>query len=71
MALKKRAFTIPEMLLIAGTRVALGIGVGLLISKRLNNNKRKTVGGTLLAVGALTTIPIIRNVLAKPTVAAV
>ncbi len=68
MALKKRALTIPELLLIAGTRVALGIGVGLLLSERLNKDKRKAAGTALLAVGALSTIPILRNVLAKPTI---
>jgi hypothetical protein len=71
MALKERAFTIPEMMLIAGTRVALGVGVGLLISDRLNKDQRSAVGGALLAVGVLTTIPILAGVLAKPPVAAV
>jgi hypothetical protein len=69
MALKERAFTIPEMLMIAGTRVALGVGVGLLLSERLKN-KRTAAGTALLAVGVLTTIPIVRGVLAKPTVEA-
>jgi hypothetical protein len=69
MALTERAFTIPEIMLVAGTRVALGVGVGLLISGRLNDDQRKAAGWALLAVGVLTTIPIIRDVLAKPAVA--
>ena len=68
MALTERAFTIPEMMLVAGTRVALGVGVGLLISDRLNEDQRKAAGWALLAVGVLTTIPILANVLAKPHV---
>ena len=71
MALTARAFTIPEIMLIAGTRVALGAGIGLLVSGRLNDDQRKAAGWTLLAVGILTTIPIIRGVLAKPTAAAI
>jgi len=71
MALTERAFTIPEIMLVAGTRVALGVGVGLLISGRLNDDQRKAAGWALLAVGVLTTIPIIRDVLAKPPAAAI
>ena len=71
MELTKRAFTIPEMMLVAGTRVALGVGVGLLISDRLNEDQRKAAGWALLAVGVMTTIPILRGVLGKPPVAAV
>ncbi len=65
MALTEKGLTIPEIMLIAGTRVALGVGVGLLISDRLNEDQRKAAGWALLAVGVLTTIPIVRGVLAK------
>jgi hypothetical protein len=58
-------------MLIAGTRVALGAGIGLLVSGRLSDDQRKAAGWTLLAVGILTTIPIVRGVLAKPTAAAI
>jgi hypothetical protein len=71
MALTERGLTIPEIMLIAGTRVALGVGVGLLISDRLNKDQRKGAGWALLAVGVLTTIPIVRGVLAKPPVTAI
>ena len=70
MALTERGFTIPEIVLIAGTRVALGVGVGLLISDRLNEDQRKAAGWALLAVGVLSTIPIVKGVLTKPPVAA-
>lgn len=56
-------------MLIAGTRVALGVGLGLLLSDRLNRDQRKAAGLALLAVGVMTTIPIVRGVLAKPRVA--
>ncbi len=60
----------PEMMLVAGTRVALGVGVGLLISNQLNEDQRKAAGWALLAVGVLTTIPIIKGVLGKPPIGA-
>jgi hypothetical protein len=69
MALTERAFTIPEIMLVAGTRVALGVGIGLLISDRLNRDQRKGAGWALLAIGVLSTIPIVKGVLAKPPVA--
>jgi hypothetical protein len=70
MALTERGFTTPEIMLIAGTRVALGVGLGLLISDRLNEDQRKGAGWALLAVGVLTTFPLVRGVLAKPPVTA-
>ena len=71
MALTERAFTIPEIMLVAGTRVALGVGIGLLLSDRLNKDQRKAAGWALLAVGIVTTIPIVKGVLAKPPAAAI
>lgn len=70
MALTERGLTIPEIMLIAGTRIALGVGIGLLLSDRLNEDQRKAAGWALLAVGVMTTIPILRGVLGKPPVAA-
>jgi len=61
----ERKLTIPEIILIAGTRVALGIGIGLLISTRLNNDQRKAAGAALAAVGGLTTIPLAIGVIGK------
>jgi hypothetical protein len=68
MGQKKREFTIPELMLIAGTRVALGAGLGLLIADRLNRDQRTGAGWALLAVGVLTTIPILKGVLSKRSV---
>ena len=57
--------TLPELGLIAGTRGALGAGIGLLLADRLNPDQRRAVGWTLLLVGALTTIPLALEVLGK------
>jgi hypothetical protein len=64
----QRSLTIPELLLIAGTRVALGVGVGLLISEKLTGDQRRAAGIALFAVGALTTVPLIMNVFQKETI---
>ncbi|WP_242342722.1 hypothetical protein [Anaeromyxobacter terrae] len=55
----RRVVTVPDMILIAGTRVALGAGIGLLLSRRLGEGVREGAGWALLAVGALTTIPLV------------
>ncbi len=54
----ERKLTIAEIILIAGTRMALGAGIGLLLSTRLNNDQRKAAGLALALVGGLTTVPL-------------
>ena len=49
---------LPELGLVAGTRGLLGAGIGLLLADKLTDERRKGVGWTLVAVGALTTIPL-------------
>lgn len=54
-----------EIMLIAGTRIVLGAGIGLLLSTRMNNDQRKAAGLSLALVGGLTTIPLIMDVISK------
>ena len=54
----ERKLTLPEIMLIGGTRVALGAGIGLLLSNRLNKDQCKAAGLALALVGGLTTIPL-------------
>ena len=49
---------LPELGLVAGTRGLLGVGIGLLLADKLTDDRRKGIGWTLVAVGALTTIPL-------------
>jgi len=49
---------LPELGLIAGTRGLLGAGIGLLVADKLNDQQRRGIGWTLLAIGAVTTIPL-------------
>ena len=59
----RRTLTLPEIGLIAGTRAALGAGIGLLVADRLSRDQRRAVGWTLLAVGGLSTIPLVAHVM--------
>jgi hypothetical protein len=61
----ERKLTLAEIMVIAGTRVALGAGIGLLLSSKLKNNQRKPAGIALILIGGLTTIPLALNVLGK------
>jgi hypothetical protein len=65
--MQERKLTIAEIILIAGTRVALGAGIGLLISSKLNNDQRRAAGLALAIVGGLTTIPLALSVISKKT----
>ena len=61
----ERKFTIAEIILIAGTRIALGAGIGLLLSGRLNGDQRRAAGWALTLVGGLTTIPLALGVIGQ------
>ena len=54
----RRMISTPELALVAGTRAALGVGVGLLVADRLSAEQRRAVGWTLVGIGVLSTIPI-------------
>jgi hypothetical protein len=61
----ERKLTVTEIMLIAGTRVALGIGIGLLLSTKLNKDQCRAAGRALAVVGGLTTIPLALGVIGK------
>ncbi len=63
--MREAKLTLPEISLIAGTRVALGVGAGLLLADKFSNEKRRAVGWTLLFTGIATTFPLAANVLCK------
>jgi len=63
--MRERAITLPELGMIAGTRVALGAGLGLLLASRLDADRRRAVGWTLLLVGIISTVPLAMEVLGK------
>ena len=65
MELKEHKITLPELFPIGGTRVALGLGLGLLLGRKLNDDQRKSTGLALFLVGAVSTIPLAIEVMSK------
>ena len=59
--------SLPELGLLAATRGMLGAGLGLMIADKLGDEQRRAVGWTLVAVGALTTLPLALEVFANRT----
>lgn len=55
---KETTVSLPELGMIAATRVLLGMGIGLMLGERLSAERRNAVGFTLIAVGVLSTIPL-------------
>ena len=64
----ERNITLPEMILWTGTRVALGAGVGMLISRGLSRDAAKAAGLALAVVGGFTTIPLAISIWEKKNV---
>ena len=50
---------------IAVTRGLLGAGIGLLVSGRISESRRRTIGRTLLSIGIASTIPLVWRVLRR------
>jgi hypothetical protein len=63
--MRETRISLPELGLIAMTRGALGVGIGLLISGALGASARRAVGWALVVAGGLTTIPLALEVLQK------
>ena len=61
----ERNVTLPDLVLWTGTRVALGAGIGMLISRRLSKDAMKAAGLALTVMGGLTTIPLAISMLGK------
>ena len=63
--MSERNVSLPDLALWTGTRIALGAGIGMLISRRLSKDAMKAAGLALMVMGALTTIPLAISMLGK------
>ncbi len=54
-----------ELLLIAGTRAALGVGIGLLVASKFTREQRRAAGMALVGFGGLTTIPLLMDIASR------
>lgn len=66
--MKQRALTVPEIMLVAGTRGALGFGLGLLVADKLDRSARTSIGWALVMIGALSTVPLLIDIFGKPEI---
>jgi hypothetical protein len=61
--MKETRISLPELGLIAGTRAALGFGLGLLLADRWSTEERRGIGWALVLVGLVSTVPLAFEVL--------
>ncbi len=61
--MRNRDLTLPELMFVVGTRAALAAGVALLVAGRLSDKQRRAIGATLVAIGAVTTVPALMAVI--------
>lgn len=52
MITQRKALSIPDLFIIAGTRAALGAGIRLLVADKLDDDRQKDIGWSLLSVEA-------------------
>ena len=55
--MKTVVLALPTFGFIVATRAALAAGIGLLLANRIPESRRRTIGLTLVSIGAVTTIP--------------
>jgi hypothetical protein len=55
--MKDFVLTPPKIGFIVATRAALAFGVGLLVSRKLSDRRRRRLGAALIGFGAATTVP--------------
>jgi hypothetical protein len=55
--MKTVALSTPTFGFVVATRAALGVGIGLLVSSKIPDSPRRTIGATLVTLGVLSTIP--------------
>jgi hypothetical protein len=63
--MKEARISLPELGLIAGTRGALGFGLGLLLADRWSVEQRRGIGWALFLVGLASTIPLALEVFGR------
>jgi hypothetical protein len=68
--MRERRITVPELAIFGLTRAMIGFGAGLLLAPRFVRDRRPGVAKTLLAIGALATIPIAMRVLRERRIVA-
>lgn len=60
---KTISLKVPEVGFIAGTRFALGMGVGLLAAGKMDRHQRERMGWSLVAAGVISTVLIAKRLI--------
>jgi len=60
--MKTVVLSMPMFGFVVATRAALGAGIGLLLSKKIPESRRKAIGLMLVSIGAATTVPALMAV---------
>jgi hypothetical protein len=63
--MRQSKLSLPEIALVAGTRGMMGAGIGILLSDYMGKNYKRAIGSALLAIGALSTIPLALDIFRK------
>lgn len=56
--MRETTISLPHVALVAGTRVMLGAGLGLLLGDRLTDRQKQAAGWALFLTGVVTTLPL-------------
>jgi hypothetical protein len=65
--MNKAAINLTDLGMVAGSRVAMGVGVGIALAGYLTPGQRKAIGLGLVALGVLSGVPGVRQLLASLT----
>jgi hypothetical protein len=57
--MKQVLLNIPTVGFVVATRAALGVGIGLLLSSRIPQSRRRSTALALIGLGAATTVPAV------------
>lgn len=63
--MRQTVLNLPELALIASTRAAAGIGIGLLLAGEVDSTTRRTLGWALLLLGVVSTVPLLSTVMRR------
>ena len=61
----ERTISVPELAVWTATRVALGVGIGMLIAGYMSDDARKSTGLALTCFGGLITVPLAVSIFHK------
>jgi hypothetical protein len=61
--MKQVLLDLPALGFVVATRAALGVGIGLLLSSHIPEQRRRALGMTLIGIGVTTTLPAVQAIL--------